>query len=482
MNATTKIIDLAELRGRDEFPAYAAIYSHTPADPGILSPSAMRWSDRVVLARLEDCRQFWLNQKKKLRCKLSDLFDPVLGYHFGDDYLAVFGNHPWQCLWYLEYRQCHDARGLFLLGSRLDRNIFRTLDWGCWFAAQDTLAAHLSHINAPGFRAENFLSRRAQLQRFIDRIGVATPAAMKAADANALTRRFGKWLGQIWQWSFTDSSALQSFPWIRHEPQQAAGVTRDLEYPVNQWSYIEVLLREDLTRLCEQFRRDDCEHVNRMVWEITLFNDQKISVELSFRHPYSLHRDQPAFDTALYQARYLYDDLMRQLRAREFDLDLPESMPFAAWRIEIRERILLSPQLWDLFASHDDQVDYRQIMSLQNKLPVALECFQADPGFYPEQSFLAVPVGNAAPQSFDHYSWSSSAVNKPLFYYNEPVPIEPPAGAARIFLERNSNQWWISGDLLQTVRDYFILCDRRGRSSWVYRDANGNWFKQGEYC
>ncbi|MDH3390061.1 MAG: hypothetical protein OEN02_19415 [Gammaproteobacteria bacterium] len=482
MSATTKVIDLAELRGRDEFPAYAAIYSRIQADPCMLSPTAMRWSDRVVLARLEDCRQFWLNQKKKLRCKLNDLFDQLLGYHFGDDYLAVFGNHPWQCLWYLEYQHRHGARGLYLLESRLNRNIFKTLDWDCWFAGQDILAGHLSRINAQGFRPDNFLARRAQLQRFIERIGVATPSAMKAADANALTRRFGKWLGQIWQWSFTDATALQSFPWIKHEPQPAPGVTRDLEYPVNQWCYIEVLLREDLTRLCEQFHRDDCEHVNRMVWEITLFNYQKIAVELSFRHPYSLHRDLPAFDTALYQARYIYDDLMRKFRVRESDLDLPESMPFVSWRIEVCERILLAPQLWDLFASHNDQVDYRQIMSLQNKLPVALECYQADPGFYPEQSFQAVPVGDAATQLFDHYPWSSSAINKPLFFYAEPMPIEPPDGAARIFLERTSNQWWISGDVLQSIRDYYVLCDQRGRSSWAYRDSNGNWFKQGEYC
>ena len=482
MNATTKVIDLAELHGRDEFPAYAAIYSCKPADPCVLSPTAMRWSDRVVLARLEDCRQFWLNQKKKLHCKLTDLFDPLLGYHFGDDYLAVFANHPWQCLWFLEYQLKHGARGLYLLESRLNRNIFKTLDWDCWFAAQDELAEHLSRINAKGFRIENFLARRAQLQRFISRIGVPTPFAMSAADANAVTRRFGKWLGQIWQWSFTESNTLQSFPWLKHEPRPALYVERDLEYPVNQWCYIEVLLREDLARLCEQFHRDDCEHINRMVWEITLSNYRKITVELSFRHPYSLHRDLPEFDTALYQARYIFDELMRKLRARETDLDLPESMPFISWRIEVCERIVLAPLLWDLFASHGDQGDYRQIMSLQNKLPVAFECYQSDPGFYPEQSFRAVPIGAVSVCSLDHFPWSSSAANKPLFFYPDPRPIEHPEGVARIFLERNSNQWWISGDVLQSIRDYFILRDPRGRSSWVFRDSNGDWFKQGEYC
>jgi len=33
----------------------------------------------------------------------------------------------------------------------------------------------------------------------------------------------------------------------------------------------------------------------------------------------------------------------------------------------------------------------------------------------------------------------------------------------------------------QQGKDYFLLKDRRGRSSWVYRDCDGKWFKQGEY-
>ncbi len=52
------------------------------------------------------------------------------------------------------------------------------------------------------------------MQRFIQRIGVASPQDMSAADSNSITRRFGKWLGLIWQWSFTDASQLRRFPWI----------------------------------------------------------------------------------------------------------------------------------------------------------------------------------------------------------------------------------------------------------------------------
>ena len=257
---------------------------------------------------------------------------------------------------------------------------------------------------------------------------------------------------------------------------------RDLDYPVNQWSYIEVLLREDFSRLCEQSVRDDCEHINRMLWKITLFNYQQVAVELSFRHPYSLHRDMPGFDTALYQARYIYDDLLRNLQARDGDLDLPENMPFICWQLEVCERVMLAPQLWELFTREFDQIDYQRIMALQNKLPLAFECYQSDASFFPEQSFSRIPVGTPRIDEPDHSPWSSSAVNKPLFYYQHARPIDNPTAAEKIFLERNSNQWWLGEDALQSIRDYYILKDHNGRSYWAYRTQLGEWYKQGEFC
>jgi hypothetical protein len=176
-------------------------------------------------------------------------------------------------------------------------------------------------------------------------------------------------------------------------------------------------------------------------------------------------------------------------------------MPFLCWRIEVCDRVLLAPQLWELFANEFDQIDYQQIMSLQNKLPIAFECFQASASFYPEQSFAQIsidkisidnipidqtPKDSSTDTTLDHYPWSSSAVNKPLFYFQAPQPIDNPLHSAspmqKFFLERNSSQWWLSPDGLQSIRDYFILKDHNGRCSWAYCNQDGAWFKQGEFC
>jgi len=477
----TRIVDLGELRDDDEFPCWAAI--HTPAKhkPFTLSPSAMRWSEDIYLSRTGDCRGFWLAQKKKLRCKLGDLFAPLLRHHYGADFIAVLGMHPWQCLWFLERQRRHRANGLYLLQSPLNRNIFRRLDWDCWFDLQQALADHLEAVGARGFRRAEFASRQAQLRRFIERADIDSPRHMSSAEASSVQRRFGHWLGRIWQWSHTTQQDLQGFPWRPYALPVQPAVDRDLEYPVNQWSYIEVLLREDLARLGEQLADDDSEHINRMRWQVGLFNEQTVEVELSFRHPYSLHRDRPAFATALYQARYLFDDLMRRLRERDRDLDLPASMPFTRWRIEIRERVALAPQLWDLFANESAELDFERVLNLQNKLPLAFESYRPEASFYPESSFTETVPGDPRVTNFDVSAWSCGAVNKPLFFCPSPEPIEAPERMRKVFLERCSEQWWLDGSALQAMRDYYLLQDHNGRLLWAFRSSDGAWYKQGEF-
>ena len=101
----SQVIELDRLQALDDFPAYVAIYSPVVCDnPFVLSPAAMQWSDNIVLNRVKECEAFWLVQKNKQRCDYGALFQPVLSHHFGEDFIAVFGLHPWQCLLFLNYQ------------------------------------------------------------------------------------------------------------------------------------------------------------------------------------------------------------------------------------------------------------------------------------------------------------------------------------------------------------------------------------------
>ena len=486
MKQSESLVRLNQLDEADGFPAYVAIYSERAAlSPFLLSPNVMQWSDEILLCKVDDCEKFWLAQKQKLGGSLNELFEQVLANHFGSDYVAVFANHPWQCLVYLNYQVNHrgedrNVQRSYFLQSLLNRNIYKSLDWQFWFAPQQKLAEHLDTIKARRFNAATFRAKQSQLKRFINRIGVSGPFDLKQLDYHAITRRFGVWTGNIWSWTFHDCPELDHFPWLALAEPPRPTVQRELEYPLNQWSYIEVLLREDFERLCTQFDNNESEHINLMNWQITLFNYQVIDVELSFRHPYSLHRELPEFKTALYQAWYVYENLMRELQRRDKDLDLPESMPFIAWQVEVCERIYLAPVIWDLF-ENDNDLKLPELYDLQNKLPVSIEAYSCEANFYPEQSFEAISPGAINEPGFDDYQWSSSSIDRPLFYYSSAREIETPVIKPRQFLERCASRWWLVEDIENQIKDYYVIKDGRGRASWVYRDYRGRWFKQGEY-
>lgn len=477
------VIQLNRLSELDEFPAYVAVYSLQPIDnPFVLSPVAMQWSDQVVLNRVKDCESFWVNQRAKMQCDIESLFASILSHYYGDDFIAVFACHPWQCLLYLSY-QCHQqGKGIYFLQSRLNWNVYQTLSWQYWFDNQSQLGIYLESINARGFNASRFRSRQSRLKAFTHRVGLNGPFDLQQADFQSFSRRFETWLGKIWRWTMTQSCDLQGFPWIAVLQSEQPSVVRDLEYPVNTWQVLEGLLREDLLRLCERFVSNDQEHINRMVWKIRLFNQQVIEVDLCFRFPYSLHRDQPEFNTALYQARYLYDDLMRQLQARDSDLDLPEMMPLIAWQIELCERFELPPLIWDLFGDDDAEISHQALFSLQNKLPVTIESYAYASSFYPEHSFQLLPLNHSRDKVDSPPQWTSQSIHRPLFYYPSIQPIEPPLASQFTFLDRSACDWWQQQECEAINRDYYCLKESAGRLSWIYRDFNGLWFKQGEYC
>ncbi len=477
------VIQLNRISEQDKFPEYVAIYSPQQIDnPFVLSPAAMRWSEHVVLNRLKDCESFWANQQQKLQSDIESLFSNILSHYYGNDFIAVFACHPWQCLLYLSY-QCHQqTSGVYFLQSRLNRNIYQTLCWRFWFDNQPQLCTHLESINARGFNSARFRSRQCRLKAFTHRVGLNGPFDLLPADFQSFSRRFESWLGKIWRWTMTGSSDLQDFPWISAQQIEQPSVARDLEYPVNVWQVVEGLLREDLSRLCERYTQNDQEHVNRLVWQIRLFNQQIIEVDLCFRFPYSLHRDQPVFKTALYQARYVYDDLMRQLQARDQDLDLPEIMPLIAWRIELCERFSLPPQIWDLFGQNDAEISHQDLFNLQNKLPVTIESYEYASSFYPEQSFHSIALNLRREETVHSPQWELQSIHRPLFYYPSAQVIDPPEAKQFTFLERSACDWWHQQECQANNRDYFRLKDSTGRLSWIYRDFNGIWFKQGVYC
>jgi hypothetical protein len=478
----SRVVHIDDLSTRNQFPDFIAIYSTDESfNPELLSPGVMQWSEHIYLCHTRLCDVFWLAQCQELKLNLSSLFSRILNTESGTQNFAVCGSHPWQCLVFLHYMVSQFRPGIYFLENRLNQNIYKNLSWKYWALPLEQLAAHWQSLNIKKFRLDKFQSDLSRFNRFIDKMGLSGPTALSSAEVPSISRRFSQWLGYIWQWTFTDSAELNIFPWIDRIIRPVLMVKRELEYPVNQWDCIAEFLCEDFKQLSDQFFYDRNQHINQMIWKIKLYNEQTISIEIAFRNPYSLHLDSPDFSTAILQARYVYEDLIRELQNRDTDLDLPDTMPFLEWTIEVTQFIELTPEILALFPDISEKVDHGKINDLQNKLPVEIERYQSSSSFFPEFSFGHRSDVNKATSDIDMTQWQTGSKLRPLFYFTQPEIAEQPTGQSSQYLERCGHQWWLKGDCANDRRDYFKVTDERGHSDWLYRDNLGHWFKHGIY-
>jgi hypothetical protein len=505
MNKTgiAKVIDLKTFSMDETCPFYGAFYCEMEKvgkDIFSLTPWVMQWDKNIWLFNLSPCRNFWAIQKKKKGKNLYELFEQILDASFEREYISVFANHPWQCLLFLDFLLKKGAKGVFSLNTLLNRRMYESLSWDHWFKPLGTLSYHLNYLKVKGFKESQFRSKQAQLKRFIKRMDFWGPFDLSQADVASIKRRFSWWLGEVWAWTFygfledekqtpdlfnsaENQIDLGSFPWIPFQIEDPPRVIRHLEYPVNRWDVIESLLIEDFSRLCAMKSWSEQERVSSIIWAITLYNLEELKLELSFRNPYSLHMDsRNNFKTALYQTYYAYMGLVDKLKARDNDLDLPEEIPFVGWKVEINECLYISPQTMELISTENSGLNYEGVLDLQNKIPLPIESYVVLPDFVPDLSFRSEELGgNTFKYDFSLNQWIEASFNRPFFYYRNPLPITSPLELKLKFLERTSNDWWTSENLMDMTKDYFLVEDREGRFIWVFRNSSGVWYKHGIY-
>jgi len=463
---------------------------HTQEDVFCLTPQVMQWSQHVYLFDLHSCMNYWERQAQQLGIELFELYEKILLSVFGDDCTAVFCGHPWQGISFLNFLIDNKARGLYALNSLFNKKNYDKLPWKYWFAALADLGEQLEAINARHFNAAGFRAKTAQLQRFVRRLDLSGPCALGQAEVAAIRRRYSGWLGEAWGWTFQSltsegsrfGAAMSRFPWRPLKFQHSIRVQRHLEYPLSQWDAVEPLLQEDFSKLCRLPCWSAQDRISSLHWSITLFNMQQLEVDLSFRHPYSLHRDEPEFSTALYQAYYAYVDMMQALTRRDNDLDLPAEIPFISWQVEIRQRLHMPQLVLDMFAAEKPGAGYDSILDLQNCLPKAMEHYAIRPDFVPEQLFSSIAPGDDPDYGFSLKQWGDVVLPRPLFYYPEPLPMEALQQRGARFLERTAQNWWCNENTDDLVRDYFLIKNTQGQYLWVYRNSAGEWYQHGIYC
>lgn len=462
-----------------------------------LSCDVMIWNESIVIIDFRTTFSYWSLKARLIQLDFFSLLQKLLIQIFeGQNYLALLTKHPFCGLIILDYLEEKGMEGLYHGGAPLALKWYESLHFSNWFSPIDRLIDHWENGKELNFKASSFRRQRGQVERFIERMHFNRLKDYQQIHPDDFSKRFGAHWGMIWQWTWPQSTSsnlplfdygpiqnfidLHHFPWKNFTQEIRPNVQRTLDYGLNQWESIQWHLREDLEKLCRDCHLGQDESILEMRWEITLFHLEKITLPVHFRHPYQLQSESPNFETACSQIYFSFQSLMTQWKKRDQNLDLPEKIPFIAWRIEITKKLRKEVRFLDLFRGGKKDLFIQKMIELENKIPVSLLRYQILPSFIPEFSYTSRQQkfhGNEKNQS---NLWNQQGRLRPYFFDPEVTAITPSPKSPKKFLERVTGHWWADHKSGEYLRDYYML-NYQGQLVWAYRDNFGNWWRHGTF-
>jgi hypothetical protein len=461
-----------------ELPAFLGIKGDFDPDLGFeIGTRLMRFSDGLLLIDLKNVLNYW--KWSAGTEEILPFFESFLKKVFGDQKFC-FAHHPFQCVLMLEDQK----EDFTCLGTPQGDQYYRHQSFEHWHKLLWQLRAHL-----PAKDQSEYGRMIGRFERFVERMKITRPFELSSLKQDSLERRFGKWLGRVWHWSFTGfrSGTLEatqgdlfqtnfdsfdtSFPWHEIEKGELPEVTRFLDYPLLEWDQFLDFMKEDLLKLLKNHPELKHKKVSRVDWEVSLESLEVHSCKIVFRNPHSLTADAPEFETFLFQAYYSYLEMMKKVESREEDLDYPLRMATVGWKLIISESLRLSPKNEDLLTGGVSSLR----LEMENKLPLSLDHYALKASFFPETSFGKSNedyLGEKLP-------WLMASKRKPLFIFNKIEPLVLEGNYKRTFLERVASLWWGGSDPHLGDRDYYLIEDKEGLMWWAFQDPRGGWFKHG---
>lgn len=475
----------------------------------LFSPRVMRAFGNVHLWDVKSTLHYWrwMVNRNDSDSFLSNLCQMMLSA----DARLVLADHPW--------------KGLLLLQHMRRRKLTGALDHKSSFAeAQIDQIPIATWLGCARLLLPKSESDIAKMERALKRLRVKTLVEIKHVHALEISRRFGKELAQVWEWTWKDGGQdlpffADSFPWKSHQPEVVLSQKRDLEFPLQIWEHLEPYLQEDMKRLCALpgFQREEL--VTEMIWRLRCDQGEPIELKICFRNPYHLQSDGPSYPSAILQCRYGFEKwsaaykrehnlfracLKRPRSRREMseerslsrinehrsdssnaEVGLFRQALIVGWDLTISERFCPSLRVSrDVFGKSGMNQNY-DILELENKLPVPLQHFGIRRDFLPSEDFALKTPASVQEIMADISVWVQAAKDRPLFLFQHEEVIDG-AQFHHQFLERNSLKWWRNqpGQGAQSYgRDYFQSCvEESDQMFWTYFDGNTKrWVKHGVY-
>lgn len=508
-----------------------------------LTPRIMEWGSGFWLLDLSSCLKYWSAQAawqkvEPLQIITAQLEAVALGSEI-KSWRGAIAAHPWQALLLAQHMRERKIAGVLSVDAPLGQTLLRELSWQSWRLCVEGLAAHRWALGAvKGFIDKKTICQEArdkitrinttrkeqrsssiyhtnksvhktnepavvrkqlnQMERTVKRMGLRTPWSLREIPTDQLQRRFGALVRDAYHWAYgsRDTAAIwdSGFPWQSLVVEDKPQVVTHLDEPLCEWDHIQVLLCQDLDRLCELACWQAGERVVSLEWRLVFRDFSQLAVPIRFRHPHPLHLEKGVHATALLQALYAFQSTVphQTLEDGHGQIFAAEAfvVPIISWTLIIDERLQIPAKGRALF---DDGVggNTQALLQLENRLKIPLQAYALRSDWLPEDSFCTLDQIREAPMPSESIpSLCEIARRRPLFIYEKPQNFAQEDSAVRWdFCERTAAKWWhltnkSSDQIAQTImqRDYYRLTDRQQRSYWVYRDTQSQCYVHGVYA
>jgi len=450
-----------------------------------LSPEVMVWSQGVWLVDLGGTWGYWRQRAMGLNKGLAWVWRRLLEHHFQSDadhqlsadpgYRGAIAPHPWSALLLLHAQREQKVAGLCTIEGKRGQRLWNRCSWPAWEEAHLSIVPHfeqeLARFDPAGFRRA--VKRFAQAAQ---KLGFERPRAAHRLPAKGVQNRYGLLLSQLWALSFgPDPSQDDPLVWVPAVPSPPPSLRHVLEDSPVLWEQVEPCLKPDFDSLAKMA---GTKQVLQLQWSLFLAEGDPINLSLDFRHPHHLGSETGHQKTALARAQLAFEAARSQgVHRLDRDEEYCDVPPVLGWELTLTQCIEEQDLMLDLFGGLAEQGSGLDTLKrLENQLPIPLFRYQLQWDWQPENSYTerGTATDLEAPSFEDDLL--DAARNRPLLIRPKPEPLDFVPRNLQ-FCESTGGHWWEA----DSNREYH-RCTHKGRTLWVYQDAQGQWYEQGLFC
>ena len=449
-----------------------------------LTPRVMQLQGDLYLLDLKSSFDYWEKIARYRAQKIGDLIEETLLHTYGKEQVIVVCEHPFQGYLLHQFLEQKESSGIFYTDARISLNIYRALSWAHWSeCARDFHQFFEEHkvLTSERKKASSELKR---LEKLVISLGVKNLGEMEQVDFEDLQRRFSKFIGLLWQWTypgkfekendmpllnFALDVAILDFPWIQFNLRENPLIQVHLEFPLTEWDHLKPELENSFIKLSRIRELRSPYRIVEFVWSLTLYDLECCRLPIHFKFPIDMEQEKEEdFESLMVQFQFAFEELNQKLKHKYEDTDHVNAAYIIGWQLEVSQTIfptLSNNELFDQWKSGKLKFE-----EFQNKVKHPLNRYIV----------LDIPIPSL---NFQLYKKEESSL--PQVYRVQPFHLLPSPQEfleaqieCKRFIERTSSNWWDEEDEQSHFRDYY-MCQVEGQIIYAFKDYKGKWFKHG---